>query len=459
MNLTWVNHAAYILEHNGIRLITDPWLFGSAFDNGWNLLCKTKFTIDDFATISHIWFSHEHPDHFSPPILLKIPESIRSKIKVLFQATKDRRVAKFCEKLGFQVIELPNRAPVKLSDDITITCGAVRPIDSWLLVETSEVRILNMNDCIVENDAKTSSIYRSVGNVDLLLTQFGYAQWVGNPDEVELRNQSKLEKLNRIKLQADAFKPKWICPFASFVYFSHQENAYLSDRVATIHEAYHFVEQHTCSVPLVFYPGHKWDIGTPWNSEPALGKYETDYNRPDKPLSVANEEVDISALQSLARDYIQNAYSKGNRTAITIWKHRLARNLKERLELKIALFDSNVALRFDWQKGLSIEERDHSEPDITLSSGSLAYILQNDWGFGTVRINGRYRASTSGRRKFSMIFPFGTLHSVGKAMDWRYVLTQYVSLILNKITGHHAIETEEEPSFLGLWRHTQVETG
>jgi hypothetical protein len=456
MRLIWVNHASYILEYAGIRLLSDPWIFGSAFDNGWELLCESAFSIDDFKDITHIWFSHEHPDHFAPPVLFSIDDDVRKKITVLFQKTKDGRVANFCRKLGFQVIELTNREPLQLAEGLVLTCGAVRPIDSWLLVETPTARILNLNDCIVENEAKALSIKRTVGEVDLLLTQFAYAQWVGNPDEVELRNQSKLEKLNRIKLQADAFKPKWICPFASFVYFSHQENAYLSDRVATIREAYHFVKQHTCSDSLVFYPGDKWDIATPWNSEPALGKYETDYNRPDKPLSVANEEIDISALQSLARDYIQNAYSKGNPTAIKIWKNRLARNLKERLELKIALFDSNVALTFDWQKGLSIEERNHSEPDITLSSGSLAYILQHDWGFGTVRINGRYRASMSGRRKFSMIFPFGTLHSIGKAMNLRYIITQYVFLILKKLIGRHSIETEEEPSFLGLWRQTPV---
>ena len=33
--ITFVNHASVIFSHKNIRLITDPWLFGSASNNGW----------------------------------------------------------------------------------------------------------------------------------------------------------------------------------------------------------------------------------------------------------------------------------------------------------------------------------------------------------------------------------------------------------------------------------------
>lgn len=59
--LLWVNHASYVLRHNGIRLITDPWLDGLAFNRGRSLLSPTRFPIEDFADITHIWLSHEHP--------------------------------------------------------------------------------------------------------------------------------------------------------------------------------------------------------------------------------------------------------------------------------------------------------------------------------------------------------------------------------------------------------------
>ena len=71
--ITFVNHASIIISHENIRLITDPWLFGSAFNNGWTLLSESKFRTQDFQNITHIWFSHEHPDHFHPFVLKSIP--------------------------------------------------------------------------------------------------------------------------------------------------------------------------------------------------------------------------------------------------------------------------------------------------------------------------------------------------------------------------------------------------
>src|SRR5438067_7468032 len=54
-----LNHASYVLTARDVRLMTDPWLFGSAFNNGWDLISETKFSLDDFREITHIWFSHE----------------------------------------------------------------------------------------------------------------------------------------------------------------------------------------------------------------------------------------------------------------------------------------------------------------------------------------------------------------------------------------------------------------
>ena len=73
MKLKFVNHSSFIIEHNGISLISDPWLEGIVFNNGWDLISKTKLSYNDFKDINYIWFSHEHPDHFFPPNLKLIP--------------------------------------------------------------------------------------------------------------------------------------------------------------------------------------------------------------------------------------------------------------------------------------------------------------------------------------------------------------------------------------------------
>ncbi|NJN84287.1 MAG: MBL fold metallo-hydrolase [Caldilineaceae bacterium] len=267
VTIEWVNHASFVLAYGEVRLICDPWLFGSAFNNGWDLLCATRFTADDFRDITHIWFSHEHPDHFSPPVLRQIPEDVRTGITVIFQETKDRKVIDFCRSLGFGVQELPNHKWLTLALEFRVMCGKVPFFDSWLFVDAGGTKVLNINDCVVDGDGVASEIAKHTGAVDLLLTQFSYANWLGNPEDVDIRKEAAAEKLERVKIQIDTFAPKQTIPFASFVYFSHEENVYLNDEVNTVHRAAEFIASQSASEPVVLYPGDHWIVGEAHDNE------------------------------------------------------------------------------------------------------------------------------------------------------------------------------------------------
>ena len=259
--ITFVNHASVILSHNNIKLITDPWIFGSAFNNGWDLISKSKFSIDDFENITHIWFSHEHPDHFNPSVLKKIPEDIRNKITILFQDTLDHRVANLCEKLNFKsVIEMKPEEYVSLSEDFQIKCVPNGTYDSWFYAKIGNKKILNINDCMVDSTSQIKIIKKQIDDVDILLTQFGYASWVGDPEDIKLRKYASIEKLNRIKIQSDFIKPKFIIPFASFVKFSNVDNNYMNDEMNTISSVEEYIINNTNSTPIILYPGDKWII-------------------------------------------------------------------------------------------------------------------------------------------------------------------------------------------------------
>jgi len=230
--ITFVNHASVIFSYKKINLITDPWLFGSAFNDSWDLISESKMQIDDFKNITHIWFSHEHPDHFYPLVLSSIPEEIRKKITVLFQDTLDHRVVIKCRELGFYVVEMKHNKFYKLDDKFQVKCRPYLLYDSLLYLEIEEKRILNLNDCGVDSIRQAEYIHKITGDVDLLLTQFGYAAHIGDPEDVELRKIASKEKLTRIKIQTEVFNAKQIIPFASFIRFSHEDNIYMNDQVS-----------------------------------------------------------------------------------------------------------------------------------------------------------------------------------------------------------------------------------
>ena len=151
--MTFLDHAGFVLEHGDVRLATDPWGVGDAFLHGWRRQSSAPFPMDELARATHLWFSHEHADHFSPATLRAIPAEARARMRVLYQATRDRTLLDYCRSLGFaETIELPHLAWLRLGDDFRVRCGHAFGGDSWLLVVAGGTRFLNLNDCICEDD-------------------------------------------------------------------------------------------------------------------------------------------------------------------------------------------------------------------------------------------------------------------------------------------------------------------
>ena len=47
-NIDWINHSGFIVDNQIKKLVCDPWFEGSVFNNGWDLLAKTKHDISIF---------------------------------------------------------------------------------------------------------------------------------------------------------------------------------------------------------------------------------------------------------------------------------------------------------------------------------------------------------------------------------------------------------------------------
>lgn len=436
--LEWVNHASYIIRHGKVSLITDPWLYGSAFDDGWDLLVESQHDIKIFDEISHIWFSHEHPDHFSTKVLFDIPEVKRKKITILFQFTKDKRVLKFCEKLGFQVMELENKKTYEIGNQFKFTVGKMVGIDSWSLAEICDYKILNVNDCVIDDVKTAQTIKRATGNCDLLLTQFSYANWISNPEEKEKREKSALEKLDRIKIQIETFNPKYTIPFASFVYFSHEKNFYMNDSVNTVKTANDYISTKTSSIPIILKPKDVWKQDSEINNSESLKLYECEYsNLSQKEIRLCDDDIDIQNLLKESVKYISKIKSKNNTTLLYLYFNYI---IKEKIIFNI--FDNDIYFYFDFKNGLCLKKGDSCE-SFTTTYTSLLNIFKNDYGAGALMINGKFRANEKNYNLFEKYFRFGLWNSIGVFLTFKTVIEKISSKILGKN------EADDEFSFLG----------
>ena len=233
-SIEFINHASVVIKGNGVSILSDPWFEGSAFNKGWNLLYETKnLQVKNILNrISHIWISHEHPDHFSVQFFKKYSQIIRDRsIKIIFQKTRDKRVLDFLKNLSLDCEELVFNRTKSLSKQFSVTCIKDGFYDSALLVECESDKILNLNDCVIETPAKLHKLATKVGELDILLTQFSFAAWKGGKNNKKWRDDAAKEKLETIALQVEYLRPKIVVPFASFVYFSNSENSYLNDAI------------------------------------------------------------------------------------------------------------------------------------------------------------------------------------------------------------------------------------
>lgn len=415
-----------MVSHEGIRLIQDPWIDGRAFHDGWELITPSAFQYSDFADITHIWFSHEHPDHFSPPNLRKIPAEIRRNITVLFQKTRDRKVVKFCESLGFKdVIELDkNWYSLKPGFDllnVPHTDG-----DSWLCIKTDSCTLLNVNDCGLEDDNQIREIQRQMGqnDIDILFTQFSYANRAGNIDERHLREAQAVSKVKEIHRQISLLKPRYIIPFASFVWFCHEENYYMNDAINTVDQIYNTFKDNSTTCPVILYPGDRWTYLQNHDSEISTKNWVRDYK------SVLNQKNTFSAKTTDEENLIPvgQEFIKKLKDANSVFLKYFLR------PTYIYVTDLNRCFILSW-KGFEKHEIGSGKADISMSSDALQYCFRFLWGGSTTRINGRYQTPSGGKfYNWKMYFQIAELNNHGEKFGLKYILQNGIEKVKSRIS-------------------------
>lgn len=76
MKITFVHNACQIIEHQGYRLLCDPWLTPGAFEGSWFPRRPLRTTVALLGKIDGVYVSHLHPDHFDPVVLAQLPKTI-----------------------------------------------------------------------------------------------------------------------------------------------------------------------------------------------------------------------------------------------------------------------------------------------------------------------------------------------------------------------------------------------
>ncbi len=333
---------------------------------------------------------------------------------MLFHETRDKRVLKFCKALGFALQELPEEEPVLLAQDFKLICGRQGLLDSWLAVFAEGKTVLNMNDCLYDRRRQLVGIKAKVGKVDLLLSQFSFANWVGNPGDHASHRQHAYRKRAELGMQIRYLQPAVFIPFASFIYFSHAENFFMNTAINGIRDVYELAS-HKLRVPtVVLYPGDRWEVGAPRDSSESIWCYEVDSERAMAAPPETTPSAPLAQLQRAAEAFIRKCAHRNTRALLNAMAPSV-----------VHLRDLGVNVQISYRHGLA--EVEGRPPDITMSSDSLLYCLTNDWGGECLAINGRYEVP-AGRNPqwFFWMFRVPAHNRIGSPVDFGFLARQMV---------------------------------
>jgi UDP-MurNAc hydroxylase len=412
-SVQFINHASFKVNFENITLLTDPWYQGDSFHKGWNLLIEQSKDeiVSILKNVTHIWISHEHPDHFSINFFNNYKEIIQNqKIIILFQETRDNRVKNFFLQNKFEFITLKFKKTFVLNQNFKITCIKDGFYDSALFIETKDKKILNLNDCLVNTAERANEILNITGECDILFTQFSYAAWKGGERNLSWRKLAAQEKLDSIFLQVKKFKPSQIVPFASFIYFSNESNKYLNDSVNTPQNVLEKLTNTEVLVNIMKPFDYIEDNELLNKIKQANDFWENKFDNIFKNKFNKYDLVEVTELQKYFKKYQARVFSKNSKIFIKLC--RLISPIKIFQPIIIELDDLNTTIVLDiLSKSIKTV---NLNPDLAMSSESLKFILQFPFGFDTLTVNGCFEEiNKNGFSKATKALAIENLNNIG----------------------------------------------
>ncbi len=218
--------ATAVVEHNGKRILFDPWLDDGIFHGSWFHFPPTVLGVNDIGHVDYVYISHIHEDHCSAGTL----RHINKDAEVLLMNRTPNLVQNYLKNnnLNFKKIHLISpRSPLEIEPGLIIDMVEPNPedemtklIDSSIVIKWNGFTIYNANDCQPHANG-IEYIQDNYGKLDLALLPYsggsGYPSCYTNLSEEEKIAEKERIIQIRIKSFIDVvteLNPKNVLPFA-----------------------------------------------------------------------------------------------------------------------------------------------------------------------------------------------------------------------------------------------------
>jgi UDP-MurNAc hydroxylase len=147
MQITYLGHAAILVEAAGTRILMDPWLTDPTYHGTWWHFPPLAVGVHDLPRIDYLYVSHEHPDHFDPPTLAQLDKNVQVVIPNYGRKRFRDRIA----AIGFRrIAEIGYETDFPCGDS-QLVLRLIAPDRAWddsaIMLRYDGTTVLNVNDC------------------------------------------------------------------------------------------------------------------------------------------------------------------------------------------------------------------------------------------------------------------------------------------------------------------------
>ena len=372
-----ISHASVLIEAAGVGILTDPWLMGKAFNDSWSLFPPAVSDLSFLDRVQYVWISHEHPDHFHPQSLRALPADFKERVTILFQRNNSAKMFDALRKMGFKkFIEMPHRKITRAIPGVELYCYQVGQMDSMLGLRCDGETMLNVNDCEI-NTADCERVRADFGVCDLVLNQFSIAGYGGFADRGAYLPKQAASVLDSMISNHRDLGASVSVPFASFVYFSCEDNRYMNRYSNTPQTTLERFDREGLAL-AVLYPGDTYRSGQAVDNCPALDRFAADYRRlDDAPYDVASP-VPFETLSKQFANFSGMLQDRFTGSVLRLLKPVVVRipDLGQTVQFCLA--------------ARTIIEVNTVDVDLEMNSQPLSFGFSTPFGFQTLGVSARY---------------------------------------------------------------------
>src|SRR5688572_9309398 len=220
MKITYISHATLLIEVDGLNIVTDPWVQGTAYCGQWHLFPKALHP-EKIRKADAIIYSHGHEDHLHAESLQTIGKDAR----VFYPYSWYGGTTEFFKELGFnQVKEVVNEQSVNLSDEVKVTYLS-NNLDNVLVLEAKGKILVDINDALPSASPGMikyfiDKIKTRWPKVDYIFSSYGGAAYFPNTVHFKNKNDQEIAETRELFFVTNfceivaALKPTYAYSFA-----------------------------------------------------------------------------------------------------------------------------------------------------------------------------------------------------------------------------------------------------